>query len=97
MSKTLQVIIILGVVLSTAFLVFSFQQREKSKADYVEFQQLEKLKEQGQVEEISFEEWKKNNPNASEKYLEWRKQQFEKPQEPTPQEPTPQEPTPQEK
>ena len=82
MSKTLQVIIILGVVLSTAFLVFSFQQREKSKADFVEFQQLEKLKEQGQVEEISFEEWKKNNPNASEKYLEWRKQQFEKPQEP---------------
>jgi hypothetical protein len=82
MSKTLQVMIVLGVILMTGFLVFSFQQKEKSKADYVEFQQLERLKEQGKVEEITFEEWKKQNPTASDKYLEWRKQQLEKPAQP---------------
>jgi hypothetical protein len=97
MSKPLQVMIVLGMILMTGFLIFSFQQKEKSKADYVEFQQLERLKEQGKVEEITFEEWKKQNPTASDKYLEWRKQQLEnpnKPEDPKPEDPKPEDPKP---
>jgi hypothetical protein len=75
MSPSMRWISIIGGILCVAALVFAFQMKENAGSYSVQYQTLDKLKELGQVEEVSFEEWIKNHPNEGKRFQEWKKQQ----------------------
>ncbi len=86
MSKSMMWVSVIGGILCVAALVFAFQMKEQGNANAVQYQTLDKLKELGQVEEVSFEDWVKAHPNEGKKFQEWKKNQLEQSNKPVEQE-----------